>query len=357
MLNRISMKKFLRRIYEFFLFFFLVSFITTCTILSYAEGLDIPIEIRRTNAIFTFSNVVFLALLLWTCDYVRRKFMVDRYVKKITSNLTKITKGDFSIEIEKSNPTYVGNQFDIIIDGINKMTKELNSVETLRNDFISNVSHEFKTPLAIIQNHCTLLQDEGISIEEQKEYVQAISDTSKDLAKLITNILSLNKIENQQIFPKFNEFNLSEQLVECLLAFEDNLNEKELNIETDIDEEIYIKSDEELLKIVWNNLFSNAIKFSNFGGTILISAKVKNDEIYFSVSDNGIGMDNETGKRIFDKFYQGDTAHSVKGNGLGLALVKRIINILDGEINVKSEIGKGSKFTVYLKNGVFGSEE
>ncbi len=134
-----------------------------------------------------------------------------------------------------------------------------------------------------------------------------------------------------------------------MLVFEENLNEKQLNVETNIDENIKITSDVQLLKIVWNNLFSNAIKFSDVGGVITINAIEKDEKVIVSISDNGIGMDNDTGKRIFDKFYQGDTAHSVKGNGLGLALVKRIINILEAEINVKRELEKGSVFTVTLK--------
>lgn len=343
-----KIKIFTRKTYEFFLFFILVSFITTCTSLSFATGLNIPIEVQRSNGMFTFFNVIFISILLYTCDYIRRKLTIDRYTKMITENLDRITNGDFTIEIEKINPLYT-NQFDLIIEGINKMTRELNSVETFRTDFISNVSHEFKTPLTIIQNYGTLLQDTDITKEEQVEYAKNIAETSNDLAKLISNILSLNKLENQQIFPKLKDFNLSEQLLDCLLSFEDNINEKKLKIETDVNDNIYINSDKELLKIVWNNIFSNAIKFSKDGGKLSLKANTKNDLLVVNISDEGIGMDKDTGRKIFDKFYQGNTAHAVKGNGLGLALVKRIIIILNGKINVKSELGVGSTFTVSLK--------
>ncbi len=349
-MNNLKPKLIARSMYEFLLFFTLVAFVTTCMLLSFVWGLDIPSEVVRSNALLTFLNVIFISLMIYTFDYIRRKITIDRYVKRITENLDKITEGDFSIEIEKINSLYTENQFDIIIDGINKMTKELNSVETFRTDFISNVSHEFKTPLTIIQNYGVLLQDTEITKEEQKEYSENIVDTSRELAKLITNILSLNKLENQQIFPKVKKFNLSEQLFECMLNFEDIINEKELEIITEVDEDIFVNSDSELLKIVWNNLFSNAIKFSNIGGKLALKASVKNSLIVISVTDSGVGMDKETGKRIFDKFYQGDTAHATKGNGLGLALVKRIINILDGEISVKSVLGTGSTFRVTLRN-------
>ncbi|MFV0344503.1 MAG: sensor histidine kinase [Anaerocolumna sp.] len=351
-MKNINVKIISRKIYEFFLSFSLVSFVTTCMILSFSSGLNIPNEGLKSNALRTFLNVIFVSLTFYILDYVRRKITVDRYVKRITENLDKITAGDFSIEIDKINSPYIENQFDVIIEGINKMTKEINSVETFRADFISNVSHEFKTPLTIIQNYGVLLQDTEIEKEEQKEYARNIVDTSQELANLITNILSLNKLENQQIFPKVKKFNFSEQLFECMLNFEDNINEKELEITIDVDEDIFINSDSELLKIVWNNLFSNAIKFSHIGGKLDLNANMKNGLIITSIADNGVGMDKETGKRIFDKFYQGDTAHATKGNGLGLALVKRIINILDGEITVKSALGSGSIFTVILRNEV-----
>ena len=166
---------------------------------------------------------------------------------------------------------------------------------------------------------------------------------------LITNILKLNKLENQQIFPKAEAFDLSEQLCGALLQFEDAWESKNLNIETDIEDGVRIRSDSELLTLVWNNLVSNAVKFTPEGGAIGVSLKTEGDSIVVTVSDTGCGMKAETGKHIFEKFYQGDTSHATQGNGLGLALVKRVMDILSGEIGVQSVYGEGSTFTVKLK--------
>jgi len=169
------------------------------------------------------------------------------------------------------------------------------------------------------------------------------------LAQLITNILKLNKLENQQIFPQPLAFDLSEQLCESLLQFEDLWEQKSLHIEADIQDNVHIRSDAELLSLVWNNLISNAVKFTPEGGCIGVCLKTEGDSIIISVSDTGCGMKPETGMHIFEKFYQGDTSHATQGNGLGLALVKRVIDILNGEISVESIYGEGSTFTVKLK--------
>ena len=161
--------------------------------------------------------------------------------------------------------------------------------------------------------------------------------------------VKLNKLENQQIFPKPQEFDLGEQLCESLLAFEDAWENKALNIETDIAEDVRIKSDPELLSLVWNNLFSNAVKFTGEGGTIGVVLNTDEKNIVVSVKDTGCGIDPETGKHIFEKFYQGDTSHATQGNGLGLALVKRVVDILQGEISVQSTPGQGSVFTVRIR--------
>ena len=239
--------------------------------------------------------------------------------------------------------------FNRIGDAINKMAEELSGTETLRTDFIANVSHELKTPLAIMGNYATMLQRPGIAEEEKNEYAKAISEASRKLAQLITNILKLNKLENQQIFPQPQEFNLGEQLCECLLVFEDAWEAKNLEIETDIQDDVRIKSDPELLSLVWNNLISNAVKFTPEGGTINVSLKTEGSQVTVSVSDTGCGINPETGKHIFEKFYQGDTSHATQGNGLGLALVKRVVDILQGEISVQSTPGQGSTFTVRIR--------
>ena len=198
-------------------------------------------------------------------------------------------------------------------------------------------------------NYATMLQKPGIIEEEKNEYAKAISEAARKLAQLITNILKLNKLENQQIFPQPKEFDLGEQLCESLLGFEDAWEAKNLEIETDIEDNVRIKSDPALLSLVWNNLISNAVKFTPDGGKIGVSLKAEEEHVIVSVSDTGCGMKPEVGQHIFEKFYQGDTSHATQGNGLGLALVKRVVDILGGEIGVHSVYGQGSSFTVKFK--------
>jgi len=221
-------------------------------------------------------------------------------------------------------------------------------VETLRTDFIANVSHELKTPLAVMQNYGTLLQAPSLSEEKRIEYAKGVTDGSRRMADMMTNILKLNRLENQQIYPKADEFDLGEQICQCLLQYENVWEKMDIEIETDIADDIKIRADQELLSIVWNNLFSNAFKFTPQGGKVSVSLAAEGDFATVTVSDTGCGMSPEVGAHIFEKFYQGDTSHSSQGNGLGLALVKRVVDIMQGEISVESALGKGSKFTVRI---------
>ena len=253
---------------------------------------------------------------------------------------------------------YGYESFNTIIECFNRIAEELGSVETLRTDFISNVSHELKTPLSVIQNYGTMLQASGLSEEKRIEYAKGITDNSRRLASLIANILKLNKLENQQIFPVKERFNLSEQLCQSLLQFEEVWEQKNIDIETDIEDEIYIDSDPELLYLVWNNLLSNAFKFTGSEGKVSISLTADDNCAAVRITDTGCGISPETGAHIFEKFYQGDTSHATQGNGLGLALVRRVVDIMQGDIFVESAVGKGSTFIVRLKRGEsIGSEK
>lgn len=334
---------------RFFSFFGTMAFVITCSFLLFLRSMDLEPEILKTNAKLTFMNVLLLTVLFCSIDAIRRKITVERPVKNIISGLNEITKGDFTVRISDVKGIADENGFNIIADQINKMTAELGSLETLRTDFIANVSHELKTPLAAINNYGTLLQSPDLTDNERIEYAKAVTENSRRLANLITNILKLNKLENQQIYPQTEPYNLSEQLCECLLSFETIWEQKNLELDADIDEDIIINADGELLSLVWNNLFSNAVKFTDNGGRIFVGLKKENGYAVVTVSDTGCGMSAETGKHIFEKFYQGDTSHASKGNGLGLALVKKVVDITDGEISVQSELGKGSTFTVKLR--------
>lgn len=336
-------------IIKFISLFMFIAFIVTCSFLLFLNSMNLSEEQIKDRAVVTFLNVVFLTVIFSVFIEIRRKISVDRPVKRIIDATEKITKGDFDVKIE---PIYFEgsyNEFDTVISAINKMTEELTSVETLRSDFIANVSHELKTPLAVIQNYATILCQPEISDEKRIEYAKAISETSHGLADLISNILKLNRLENQQIFPEITEFNLGEHLSACLLTFEEMWEKKNLNIETNIGEDITIDADPEMLSIVWNNLFSNAIKFTQNNGKITVLLTEKDGYAIVSIADTGCGMSSEVGKHIFEKFYQGDKSHASEGNGLGLALVKRVIDITKGEISVESTPNKGSRFTVKLR--------
>lgn len=228
------------------------------------------------------------------------------------------------------------------------MIEELGSIETLKTDFVSNVSHEMKTPIAVIKNSAQMLKSPNLTEENRLEYEKNIENAADKLSLLITNILRLNKLENKFILPKKEKFDLNAQLEDCILQFEPKLEEKALELEVDLEEKIIIEQDKEMLALVWNNLISNAIKFSDFGGKLRISSKKTADFVQVSVSDSGCGMNEKTLNHIFDKFFQGDTSHSKEGNGLGLALVHRVLVLLGGTVEVKSELGKGSTFTVRI---------
>ena len=354
-MKNLKYKQLLRAVNNYLVFFLIVAFVVSCcmmlfvTVLADTMGLVFTEENIGTAAKLTFGNVLLITLFSGTFDYFRRKQMVERPVKQILEATEKIMQGDFTIRIAPVKEFAGETGFNEIIKAINKMTAELAGTETLRTDFIANVSHELKTPLAVMGNYATMLQKPGLSEENRVEYAKAISHSSRRLAALITNILKLNKLENQQIFPQLDEYDLGEQLCENLLQFEEVWEKKNLNIETDIQDNVRIRSDAELLSLVWNNLISNAVKFTPEEGTIGVSLKTEGNLVIVSVSDTGCGIKPEVGQHIFEKFYQGDTSHATQGNGLGLALVKRVVDILNGEIGVQSIYGQGSTFTVKFR--------
>ncbi len=317
-------------------------------ILADSMGLTFTATNIATAAKITFINVLLLTFIFATIDYVRRKINVDRPVNIITNITEKIMQGDFSARVPDMHGAGMDG-FNQIGTAVNSMAQELSGIETLRTDFIANVSHEMKTPLAVIQNYGTLLQASNLSEENRVEYAKGVTDASRRLSEMMTNILKLNRLENQQIFPETTEFDLGEQLCECLLQFENMWEKKNIEIDTDITEDVKVEADAELLCLVWNNLFSNALKFTEEGGTVSLSLMVTDHHAIVKVTDTGCGMTPEVGAHIFEKFYQGDVSHSVQGNGLGLALVKRVIDIMQGEISVESAVGMGTTFTVKIR--------
>ena len=353
-MKKLTLQNVLRMISGFLAFFLTIGFAISCCMMLFLNVLadTMNLTFTATNiaaaAKITLVNVLLIAVIFTLVDHIRRKISVDRPVKIITDATEKIMKGDFSVRICPMQGA-ASEGFNQIITAINSMAQELSGIETLRTDFISNVSHEMKTPLSVMQNYGTLLQAPEISAETRIEYAKGVTDASRRMADMMTNILKLNRLENQQIFPKMEAFDLGEQLCECLLQYESVWEKANIEIETDIAEDIKVKADAELLSLVWNNLFSNAFKFTEAGGTVSISLTATNHLAIVKVRDTGCGMTPEIGSHIFEKFYQGDTSHSTQGNGLGLALVKRVVDIMQGEINVESTIGKGTTFTVKIE--------
>ena len=353
-MKKLTLQNVLRMISGFLAFFLTIGFAISCCMMLFLNVLadTMNLTFTATNiaaaAKITLVNVLLIAVIFTLVDHIRRKISVDRPVKIITDATEKIMKGDFSVRISPMQGA-ASEGFNQIITAINSMAQELSGIETLRTDFIANVSHEMKTPLSVMQNYGTLLQGAELSQEKRIEYAKGVTDASRRMADMMTNILKLNRLENQQIFPKMEVFDLGEQLCECLLQYESVWEKANIEIETDIAEDVKVKADAELLSLVWNNLFSNAFKFTEAGGTVSVSLAATSHHAIVKVRDTGCGMTPEIGAHIFEKFYQGDTSHSTQGNGLGLALVKRVVDIMQGEINVESTVGKGTTFTVKIE--------
>lgn len=344
-------KKLLKSLYSYFLFFLLVSFIITCNMVLFLRILfDSPYQNIEAAAKLTLGNVLFVSFLLTFINGIIKRLTINIPVKRITEAAERIMDGDFSTRININLFFRRYGEFRSIAESFNKMAEELQSVETLKTDFISNVSHEIKTPLAVIKNYTTLLRDKDTPSDTKDEYVLKIEEASVRLSNLISNILKLNKLENQQISPVFAKFDLGENLCENVLSFESIWENKNIDINIDIEEDVIVSSDKEMLSIVWNNLLSNAFKFTDDGGKVSVSLKNTDGYAYVKISDTGCGISEDVGKRMFDKFYQGDTSRAMQGNGLGLSLVKRIVDITDCSIFVESKVNEGTTFTVKLRS-------
>jgi len=263
---------------------------------------------------------------------------------KISRAMNRIKKGEFDARLdEKSNIQEIRD----ICQNFNMMAKGLQSIVVLQNDFVSNVSHEFKTPLNAIEGYVTLLEDRSLSLEEQEEYVEKILLNTHRLSELVGNILLLSKVENQAVQEKKNSYRLDEQVRQAIFSLENKWTEREIEFDIDMDD-IHYEGYESMMMHVWTNLIDNAIKFSKKGGMIHISLKPKGADLQFVVKDNGVGMSEAELEHIYDKFYQADTSHRSEGNGLGLSLVRRIVRISGGQISAESEPGAGSSFSVIL---------
>ena len=297
---------------------------------------------------FSFRHFIMttniMAIIIGSILFLLAGKMIVKPIRRLTNATEKIAKGDFDIDIRSNRTDEIGT----LIHSFNTMASELGSIEMLRNDFISDISHEFKTPLTSIEGYTKLLKicDE----EEKEEYIDIITEETRRLSILAGSILTLNKIENENIPNAVEVFSMDEQIRKAIVLLENEWLEKDIQFEIDL-EDIGYKGNANLMYQVWINLIDNAIKFSKVKGIIEVNLHKEDDNIIFSVKDNGEGISHEDQSRVFEKFYKTDKSRSADGNGLGLSIVKRIVDIHGGYLAIESELTKGTEIIIkYEKN-------
>ena len=305
------------------------------TIINQENANEIGSEIE--NAMI-YGLVVGLALMWVVTSHIIRP------IRRLTEATKKVASGDFNVNVEVKRNDEIGD----LTYNFNKMVQEINSIEYLRKDFVSNVSHELKTPLASIQGFTKLLSDDNLSKEERKEYIDIIIEETSRLSNISNNMIKLSKFENQEIVTNKKEYRLDEQLRKAIIMFDEKINEKNITITLDAIP-VTIKEDADILMEIWLNILSNAIKYTKPNGKVDVSLIQEEQFIKVIIKDDGIGIAKDKQNRIFEKFYQVDKSHSQEGSGLGLAIVKRIVDLIDGKIEIESEENKGTTFLVYIK--------
>lgn len=304
-------------------------------------GVMAPLGERTFVGILIFLLLVSLAISTVFSAIGGTLFL--RPLRKLIDATKAVAEGNFDVRVEVDGPY----EMQRLTNSFNHMAKQLGGIETLRSDFVSNVSHEFKTPVTSIRGFARLLKKDTLTPAQRNEYLDIILLESERLSQLSGNVLLLSNLDNTDALPETAAFSLDEQLRQSILLLSPQLDKKQLEIEVDL-APIAVTGSEELLKHVWLNLLNNAIKFTPDKGVIKVTATGTDEAATVTISDTGIGMDEEVQAHLFEKFYQGDVSHTTQGNGLGLSLVKRILDLSDGEIRIKSEKGQGTVFTVVL---------
>ena len=280
---------------------------------------------------------------------------VNNYLNKTTLNhvatiseaMEKATNGEFETKLVLEDKGYAAKIYENIYDNYNKMCEELKQVQILRGDFINSYSHEFKTPITSINGFAELLLSQEVTEEERNQYLRIIADESARLAELANSTMLLSKLDSQTIITDKTSYSLDEQLRHCSIVLSPQWQKKNISIDSNLAEVSY-SSNAKLMEQLWLNLLSNAIKFTPENGEIKVSLSEKNDEVYVRITDSGIGMDEDTAARIFEKYFRGEKAHNKQGLGLGLSIVQRIVDLTEGKIEVSSQPNSGSTFTVTL---------
>ncbi len=331
----------LSNINMFFTILVLVEFIVTIAFASFVQWvLESVLQITIPTTLFLLLVGAFMGSAI--------AFMVNRIffepIQKLKDGMNDVSDGDFSVKIDTNSPI---NEVKELYDSFDLMVKELSATEILQSDFMSNVSHEIKTPVNAIEGYAMLLESEEITPEEQQEYVEKILFNTKRLSELVGNVLLLSKIDNQAIPKNEKKFRLDEQIRQSIMQLETKWTEKDIELDVELERTEFI-GNATLLIHVWDNLINNAIKFNNHGGTVKLRLSSDADRVTFTIEDNGPGVSEDAIKHIFDKFYQADSSHRQEGNGLGLALVKRIVDLYEGDIKAENLPDTGCRFTVVL---------
>lgn len=268
-------------------------------------------------------------------------------IQDVSDAAQKVADGDFTAKVPDNQDAVVVTEYEDLSKNFNKMTDQLNGMDYMRKDFMSNVSHEFKTPIAAISGFCELLEDDNVSPDEQKEYLGIIKEESERLSHLCGNMLRMSRLDNTTILTRKEPVKVDEQLRRAVILLDEKYPDRAEDISVEL-EPMTLETDPDLLEQIWINLLDNAVKYSDPGDAIRVTAKHEGPILVISISDDGLGIDSEKQKHIFDKFYQGDASHKKEGNGLGLSIVKRIVELLNGTITCESKDGKGSTFTVRI---------
>lgn len=316
-------------------------------------GLTVLVSEKHFSLLFSIViPVLFWIFVSYAVTLYTRRRVIKVYsdpMHMLSDATSRVAKGDFSVSVEPVHSAENSDYIDRMFHDFNTMVRELNSIETLKTDFLSNVSHELKTPIAIIQNTIELMQKSDCSEEITAEYLETMSSAAKSLSALVTGILKLNKIENQVIVPDIRKVNISDNLAQSVLKFEKIWEEKNIDINVEIsDDVITAETDAEMMETVWNNLISNALKFTQEGGNVEIREYSDSKNIYIEIADNGCGISEEAQKHIYDKFYREGKSQNIEGNGLGLAITYEILKFLNCKILLESEENKGTCFKVIV---------
>lgn len=326
----------------------LVTFVVIGAVMALLFALDV-IPAQQQFAPLPFMMLIIVSIVIGTGISLIVGRSILQPIGRLSDALDTVAKGDFSIRLDEKTKV---REISRMYENFNAMTRELSGIETLRSDFIANVSHEFKTPLTAIEGYAALLRNRELTEKQRKDYLDKIAGNARKLSELTGNILWLSKLENQSVIPNKKYYRLDEQIRKTVLSLENEWSVKHLDFDIALPKTDFF-GNEGLLYHVWFNLIGNAIKFSHENQTVKISMEEADGEVVVVIADSGCGMEEEAQRHIFEKFYQADKSHAKEGNGLGLTLVKRIVDLCNGHIAVESQLKKGSVFIVRLPTNEF----